>query len=433
MRTTSSDPIELLRAGVEQLVSSDIPALPDETVRARVRDLLTLTNQLQAALWAHVASFDVRGLADGDGLSSTRSWLCATGRLSPHAATTMLRRARTLRQLPAMATVAAEGSVTPEHVHRVVELSEQVGIGAVQEADVVLAELASRSVPRAVADACHRIRAHVDPDGPEPDPAADRRALTLSRFGDMVNVRGQLDLDAGAMLMTALDSLMRPPNAEDLLTPAQRRADALTELARLHLHAGTLPGDASGRPRIALLVTPDALLDRDSAAQPMTTGRPADDPLTAAGFPPAIDPPTLSWVGAVPPATAQRLACDSVIYRIVYDPATGQPLDVGRSHRTAPPWIRKALHARDGGCRWPGCDTPIPWCDSHHSVPWSEGGDTSVDTMLLLCRFHHTKVHEGQWRLTFDHTTAEVTITRPDGRPYELGATRPWLASTQAG
>jgi hypothetical protein len=287
----------------------------------------------------------------------------------------------------------------------------------------------------------------------------------------MLRLRGQLDPDAGAIVLAALDALTPAPTSADTRTPAQRRADALTDLARLPLQADLLPTTGGLRPHIGIIVTPDTLTTPDVEPGPKAVlsrrltlaehqrarrtdpaysarstdpGYPAGadrspsesdrrradaDPLAAAGIPPQPQPPWLNWVGPVPVETAQRLACDSVLYRILYDPATGQPLDVGRAHRTAPPWIRRALHARDRGCRWPGCDAAIPWTDAHHVTPWSEGGSTSVDAMLLLCRWHHTKVHEGHWHLEFDPATAQVSITRPDGRPYEFGPSTPWLTT----
>jgi len=129
----------------------------------------------------------------------------------------------------------------------------------------------------------------------------------------------------------------------------------------------------------------------------------------------------------------RRIACDSIIYRVLYDPATGQPLDVGRAYRTAPLWIRKALHARDHGCRWPGCLAPIPWCDAHHLDWWNkDNGHTQVNRMALLCRWHHTRVHEGGWTIHMHPTTGQVHVTRPDGQPYELGPTAPWLGPRRA-
>ncbi len=128
-------------------------------------------------------------------------------------------------------------------------------------------------------------------------------------------------------------------------------------------------------------------------------------------MPPLPQPAWLDWFGEIPAALAQRIACDASVWRIVLDPATGLPLDVGRAHRLVPHWIRRALHARDRGCRWPGCEAPTDWCDAHHhDKPWYLGGETNVDELMLLCRWHHVRVHEGGWRIELDRTTGEVTV-----------------------
>jgi hypothetical protein len=145
-------------------------------------------------------------------------------------------------------------------------------------------------------------------------------------------------------------------------------------------------------------------------------------------------PAYLEGWGPVNSRLVQRLACDSTLYRVILDPKTGLPLDVGRAYRCAPPWIRKALWIRDRHCRWPGCKTEASWCDAHHYVRWNDqNGPTAVDNLILLCRYHHVLVHEGRWGLHFDPATAEVRVTRPDGRPYELGPTRPHQGATPGG
>jgi HNH endonuclease len=136
------------------------------------------------------------------------------------------------------------------------------------------------------------------------------------------------------------------------------------------------------------------------------------------------DPPWLDWVGPVPPAVAQRIACDADIWRVVLDPASGMPLDVGRAYRLVPYWIRRALYARDRGCRWPGCTTPAQWTDAHHIHPWAESGETKVEDCVLLCRYHHGLVHEGGWHIALAPDTGEVHITRPEGIPYLVPYTR---------
>src|SRR5262249_35409749 len=104
-----------------------------------------------------------------------------------------------------------------------------------------------------------------DPDGAQPDAAADfaRRGLTLSPFDGMVLVRGQLDPDGGAALTTALNALMGPPGPDELRSPAQRRADALVELARQALRDGHLPTVGGVRPQVAVLIPAQRLVGQE--------------------------------------------------------------------------------------------------------------------------------------------------------------------------
>ena len=74
-------------------------------------------------------------------------------------------------------------------------------------------------------------------------------------------------------------------------------------------------------------------------------------------------------------------------------------MDAGRSARTIPPSLRRALVARDRGCRFPGCDRPAEWTDGHHLRHWAHGGETTLQNLALLCRRHHRRVHEQGWRL----------------------------------
>jgi hypothetical protein len=93
-----------------------------------------------------------------------------------------------------------------------------------------------------------------------------------------------------------------------------------------------------------------------------------------------------------------------------------QPLDVGRSTRTVPPYLRKAVIQRDRHCQFPGCHQPPSRCDAHHLIHWSQGGPTSLGNLRLLCKFHHLIViHRSGWTLTC-HPDGTTTATSPDGR-----------------
>lgn len=470
---SSQGTVAALAAGIAQLDAEDIPALPDAVLRQQLLDLLAAVNQLHAQVARRVAAFDARGLAVEDGCRSAKSWLRAFGRISGTAAGAWVKAARLLRQLPALAAAAAAGKISAEHVARVAQLTDRVGLAPVQHVEQILTEAASTVDPSDLQKVCDHVRAHVDPDGSEPDPYQDyqRRGITASPFDGMLIVRGQLDPEGGAALMAALDAFMTPPTGDDERTPAQRRADALVELARSTLTAGRAPTVGGVRPQIGILLTPRTLTharpasrrhdehrrairlagtgddrtdgdDRpDSPDSPDLAGGEADgqrpsraDPLTAGVGPPLPEPARLDWIGEIPDSLAQRIACDSDIWRIVLDPATGLPLDVGRTHRLVPHWIRKALWVRDRGCRFPGCHAPAQWTDAHHvTLPWALGGQTTVDNLVLLCRHHHVLVHEGGWTIHFNSRTGTVTAVRPDGRPYEIAPSHPWTRpSTRA-
>lgn len=72
-------------------------------------------------------------------------------------------------------------------------------------------------------------------------------------------------------------------------------------------------------------------------------------------------------------------------------------LDIGRMSRRLTPHPRRALHLRDGGCAFPMCDRPPNWTDAHHVLERHQGGPTSIDNLVLLCRRHHVLIHRSEW------------------------------------
>jgi hypothetical protein len=75
--------------------------------------------------------------------------------------------------------------------------------------------------------------------------------------------------------------------------------------------------------------------------------------------------------------------------------------------------MRRALQARDRQCRFPGC-THRHFIDGHHIHHWSEGGETSLDNLVLLCRRHHRLVHEGGFGCERDGA-GKIVFTDPAG------------------
>ena len=118
------------------------------------------------------------------------------------------------------------------------------------------------------------------------------------------------------------------------------------------------------------------------------------------------------WGGRLSGEAMRRLSCDAGINRIILGP-DDVPLNAGRQVRLVRAPMRRVLVARDGGCRFPGCDRPPAWTQAHHIVHWADGGPTNLDNLILLCAHHHHRVHDDGWTLEYDGHT--VTVRRPDG------------------
>ena len=109
--------------------------------------------------------------------------------------------------------------------------------------------------------------------------------------------------------------------------------------------------------------------------------------------------------------------------------ADGRVLDVGRKTRVIHPALRRALQHRDRGCCFPGCDQER--CDAHHVEHWAEGGETKLDNLVLLCRFHHRALHEGGLRVELDADGASRFYT-PTGIPIPVAPNAPELQGDPA-
>ena len=117
--------------------------------------------------------------------------------------------------------------------------------------------------------------------------------------------------------------------------------------------------------------------------------------------------------------TVKRLSCDAGVVAIVEDDC-GNVLNIGRKSRTIPAAIKRALRIRDNTCRFPGCTTDHRFCDGHHIEHWGNGGETSLDNLVLLCGHHHRLVHEGGYRIeaqseyTLRFRTPEGVLIEPN-------------------
>lgn len=129
----------------------------------------------------------------------------------------------------------------------------------------------------------------------------------------------------------------------------------------------------------------------------------------------ADTPGELAGYGPVGPEQARQIAhlAGTTWRRLITDPVTGTVLDRGRSTYTPPGALADHVQARFGWtCTRPGCSNVA--ADLDHATAWAELGDTSVDNLHPVCRGCHTAKHAG-WsvRIAPDGTT---TWRTPHGR-----------------
>ncbi len=164
-----------------------------------------------------------------------------------------------------------------------------------------------------------------------------------------------------------------------------QQADALVTVARAYLEGSHLAKNMADRTRPSHQVT----VHVDRSALVDGRGR-----------------------SGLPIESVRRMACDAETVMIVED-EDEQPLSVGRNTRTVPQRISLALWARDKGCTFPGCNRQR-FVDAHHVKHWAQGGETSLDNLLLLCTRHHRAMHEGAFSICKDFRD-QWRFFRPDG------------------
>jgi hypothetical protein len=370
-------------------------------------EIAELSAHLEAAtarLLDMIREFDER-LGWNHGFRSCAAWLNWRVGLDMGAARERVRVARALGNLPRLATALARAEISYAKVRAVTRV-------ATPETEERLLNVAKAGTAEHVERIVRGWRT-VDRHAERQDARRQdwSRALHVYPAEDgTVAVRGRLTPEQGALLTRALDAAretlyQRARSAEtapldeqnvsaetfpDRPTIPQQQADALTLLAETALHHGIDPGTPGERYQVVVHVDADVLRDAEHPGQSL-----------------------LEDGARVSAETSQRLACDASRVVMQHD-ADGNLVEVGVRTRTIPPALRRALHHRDRGCRFPGCAVRI--AEGHHIRHWAWGGPTTLSNLAMLCRRHHRAVHEEGYRMERAPDGA-LAFYRPQGWP----------------
>lgn len=350
------------------------------------------------------ASSDV---ADAAGSRDVAGWLAPTARLDAgrvrgeeRTATALASRWRDVEAALGDGRVnVAQARVIVEALDAVATaLAEHTNLGCSERHDVlaraeaVLVEHAATFGPREMRRLGARILTVVAPQVADEAErkaleAAERAAaattsLRFRRRGDgATDVHGRLPDHAVARLRTYLDAFTSPrvadaDTARDPATgerlPAHRLAGEAFVAFLETVDPRTMPLHGGTATTLVVTIDLDSLLSGIGEA---TTG---DGTRITAG-------------------QARRLACRAGLVPAVLDGAS-RPLDVGRQKRLFTGAQHTALALEHKTCQAEGCEMPSTWCEAHHRDPWSLGGRTDLAKGMLLCPWHHHRIHDRSYR-----------------------------------
>ncbi len=373
-------------------------------------EITELTGHLNAAThrWLQlVAEFDTRRGWVGAGTQSCAHWLNWKCGIAMGVAREKVRVAHALAGLPLIAGAMARGQLSYSKVRELTRV-------ACCNTESYLLNIALHGTADHVEKVVRHFRRAKEAAELSREAAQQANRFLSWRYDDdgSLVMKARLPAESGALVLKALQAAMDtsdvPAGTSNLnenvpagtstvkspheTTPRMRRADALAVIAESFLAHGAEALNGGDKHQIVVHVSADTLRHAHAGCCEIEEG-----PSIAA-------------------ETARRLACDASVVTTVENDQ-GEPLNVGRKTRSIPPALRRALKARDKGCRFPGCAN-TRFVDAHHIHHWADGGETRQSNLLSLCRFHHRLVHEGGIVIERLHDGA-VRFVRPDGQAFD--------------
>ena len=367
--------------GIAGGVLDDIVVSPGEFV-----DAWAAHERESARLALAARRLDACGSWAADGSVSMAAWLRHHCRMSNRDASALVHRGRFFDKFPAVAEAACEGVLSAGQV-TALKVSCPVPVEAIMHAQqvevvAIVAGLSVADTEQAMAVWRQRAEALVElPEPVEPD-----RQLRTARTADGLVGRFVLD-DAGAVQFEqAIRVASTWDGVDDPRDISRRNADALVDICAFFNANHDRPGRKRQRPHVELHIDADTLGERPIG---WTTDATIIDHFTV-----------------------ETLLCDCVIHRVMR--SDNAVLSYGRATYTVPLDLFRATAARDGGCRFPGCDRKVAWCDAHHIHYWQNMGLTELENLVLLCSRHHHLVHRLDLHLKL-LPNADLEVTYPDG------------------
>lgn len=456
------DRLDELRDLWDVLDRVDLSTAAPSEVAASLVSLQRLIDRGTATLARFVMAADQARVWVGSGNKNVTAWLAQQSNVGTGRAAELTRLAEVMDHNTLLADTVRSGRMSTVTAAAIAPLLLAPPAGTTARDVDQLVEACSDSTPTAAKVVAEHWRSvHDTRDETELARARfERRGIRFSTPHDgMITVSGQLPTFEASRVRKCLSAYGGGrPHDDDTRTTEQRLADGLLALASdgaagnvcAHGRESDRPGvtdDAARHDPPEVFSPGDTRPGQHGARRPPRTGRQTATllvtvplaSLAAAGTTAGTTAGAIAGIDEydcpIPASVLRELAPRAQQCSIVHDGTVvlavgaNTHLDLGRTsrHGTGPQY--RALVARDGRCRWPGCTIPAAWCDIDHLQPWELGGTTDLDNLWLLCTAHHTEKHRAGTTCT-GTTNGSVRIGLPNGRTL---TSRPDGPITRAG
>ena len=277
------------------------------------------------------------------------------------------------------------GKISSEHIKLVTPLLSDSYIEFFDDDNKLLCDIAVTlpvSQFNNVVRHCKNMVDAIHDDNREDQQSFESRRLFFSELADgQYFIQGQFDPISGKIIRKALEAITQKlwsdtePQMRHEYSPAQMRADALVMLAQNFVGDKTLTSPT---------LTADIVIDIND----ITPGN-----STTIFLKTMLEKQT-PIISTHSKGQLKQMLCDCEISTPI-KLQTGR-YDLGRKVRTAPTHLKKQLVLETQTCSIKGCVAPAKWCDAHYIKHWIDGGTTSLDNLVLLCRRHHTITHQNK-------------------------------------
>jgi hypothetical protein len=375
------------------------------SLRSQIESLAAQSRAHDALALQAVLGYTAKGLhKDCDGFSGIRDWIMECFDFNAATAGQMASIARLAPKFKHLATAALSGAARLDAIAYAMRRLEREGLAVYARVpypapiespydpslfcatpEELIREYCIHSTRSELAEHLDRICAELFDQQSLLDEMSQQSLAWLEinqRADGMWDIEGLLTDDTGKLLSNALRTAVPPPRQDEADTDgvlprvSGRNAEALHQMVAAYGTDPAAPKRHGHTATLNLTCDLDTLRGEETGRLPMLDGKP------------------------VSVSKARLLACEAGIIPSVFDYTTGEAVELGRAKRLPNVALRHKLELEQpNGCAWSGCRAPVSWTEVHHLEHWADGGSTVAENLILLCRFHHSRIHLGRWEI----------------------------------